>query len=161
MVLDTSCDAFAPVGNRLIREISYNVNAKVHGTLAADPLRDMVAFYTKTGKRRRVDEDFKHSVSHLSTSSELKPMEVCKQTNICSKASGVEYKVNSVKASRLASKRTLSCEGVVIMADDSSGHGKPSESTLLSLIFDAEKNKMSAGQPMVSIKVFVSSILAV
>ena len=27
VVLDTSCDAFAPVGNRLIREISYNVNA--------------------------------------------------------------------------------------------------------------------------------------
>jgi hypothetical protein len=155
-ICDTTCDAFVPVGNRLVREVAFMANVRIQGATAADPLRDMVAFYTNTGKRRRIDEDFKQDVSHLSTSSELKPMEVCKQTGICAKTGIKEYKLEAVKSMRLASQRTLTCEGVTILADDSSGHGKPSESTLLSLIFDAEKNKMTPGQPMVSIPVFAT-----
>ena len=35
------------------------------------------------------------------------------------------------------------------MADDSSGHGKPSESTLMSIIFDGNAKLTAVGQPVV------------
>ena len=43
----------------------------------------------------------------------------------------------------------MQCDNVVGMAEDGSGHGKPAESTLLSIIWDAEANVAMAGQPQV------------
>ena len=58
--------------------------------------------------------------------------------------------LRKVKESREASRATMRCPGVVSMADDGSNHGKPAESTLLSLLWDYEANVGIAGQPMVS-----------
>ena len=41
------------------------------------------------------------------------------------------------------------CEGAVIFSEDGSGHGKPAESTSMSLIWDAEVNVCAPGQSKV------------
>jgi hypothetical protein len=154
LLWDTSCLAHAPMGNMMIREVRNAINHSVHGRPAADPLKDASPFVTAAGKRRRIDEDFKRNISKLSTNSDLKPMEACHVTKACSAQGVAKFQLSAVKANREASKDALTCNGVVIIADDSSGHGKPSESTLMSLIWDSETEFMAAGQPMVTTLVF-------
>ena len=149
LVIERDCDACAPIGRRLVMDVGLHIDGNLLKEAAADSLKDSWVYKTPAGKRRRVDEDFKLALSGLGTPDGDKMNDVARFTDMCSARTAYGASFSMVKARRLAAQRELTCQGVVIVADDSSGHGKPAESTLISLVHDGVANFTAHGQPQV------------
>jgi hypothetical protein len=143
------CAAFPTVFGRLMGSLTLELDAAILEMKAADLLKEMKGFKTVSGKRRRVDEDFKAALTELGTSDGYKIGDVARFTGLCGERSAYTASNVQVKARRAAAQRALTCSGVVVVADDASGHGKPAETTIMSLVCDAVEDYTAPGQPMV------------
>ena len=142
VLLDESCDAVTGLGNSLVREVAFYIHAKVKTMDSSDHLRNMRGFSART-KRRRVDADFRTALASLAVSSDLRPNDAARFSQLCSTTTATDALLENIKAQRFASKELMTCMGVVLLADDGSGHGKPKENTIMSLVFDAEAGQQS------------------
>ena len=137
------------LANALPKEIAFYCNCGVLAREEADPLKSARQFNGPGGKRRRIDPEFKEALVNLSVSDTTKPNTAATFTGTCTPQTATDCIVKALKSSKLACQEQMRCTGAVCMADDSSGHGKPSESTLMSIIFDGNAKLTAAGQPVV------------
>jgi hypothetical protein len=150
LAFDKNCDCYRPLFEKLVQGCFSH---HVAGMLESDPaniLRTARVFETPSGKKRRVDEDFKKELATLNVESGIKPTTLCAFSAMGSDVVAKDCQRSFIKGAQLASQNQLKCEGVVIFCEDGSGHGKPAESTSMSLIWDANANLCSPGIPKVS-----------
>ena len=112
-------------------------------------MKDVKVMRGASGKRRRMDEDLRAALGSVAVDSGLKSQTVLSVLDCGNDRSCYDSMIRKVKESRQASKDALLCTGVVSWTDDGSSHGKPAESTLLSIIWDYEAKLGTSGQPMV------------
>ena len=149
LMCDDTCGASLGFFNKLTFRLAHAIDGSVFDALPADPLKDSIGYHVVDGKKRRIDEDFKAALTGLTVQSGIKPVQVCKFTGVASEWVSGDAMQNFVKAHIVAGKNQLTCKGVVCACDDSSGHGKPKESTQVGVIYDARANKAGVVQPMV------------
>ena len=149
ILFDNSCASYCALANRLPKEIAFYCDCGILAREEADPLKSARQFNGPGGKRRRIDPEFKDAIVKLSVSDATKPNTAASFTGTCSAKTATDCIVKGLKSSKLACQNQMRCTGAVCMADDSSGHGKPSESTLMSIIFDGNAKLTAVGQPVV------------
>ena len=149
-VNEEKCGAYDDLLDVMFHNIRDHVEEYCTRTGAADPLRDTQVFRTISGKRRRMDEDLRASLGSMAVDGGVRAGSAVKLLDCGGQRCPYDAMLRKVKELREASRATMRCTGVVSMADDGSNHGKPAESTLLSLLWDYEANVGIAGQPMVS-----------
>ena len=149
LLADSACGSIGDLFNRMLHNIADHINQRVLCLDAADPLKDTKILKTPLGKRRRLDEDTETALGQIGVASGPKSTSVVKLFGIGSDRLSYDVVLKYVKETRQAAQSTLTCTGVVCMTDDGSGHGKPSESTLLSIVWDAGVQEGCPGQPIV------------
>jgi hypothetical protein len=146
----TQCGAMRSLCTRFISNLSAHIDASVLASKGANPLKDMRSLNTETGKRRRLDEDFRDAIGKLTVQSGIKGVQVSMLTEHGTSKTAYDCMIMSVKQQREASRQMMPCNGTVVVADDGSGHGKPSENTLLGILWDADAGFCTALQPQVN-----------
>ena len=146
---DCDCIALRPLAMSYFKNVADHIDASVKAMGHADPLKDIRVLKTENGKRRRVDEDWRRAVAKVNVQSGIHAAQTAKFQDIAEPKTIYDTIVGELKAQRVAARETMQFDNVVGMAEDGSGHGKPAESTLLSIIWDAEANVAMAGQPQV------------
>ena len=149
LTTDSACGALGDLFDRMLHNIAVRINQCVLRLDAADPLEDTKVLKTPHGKRRRLDEDTETALGQIGVASSPESTSVVKLLGRGSDKLSYDVTIKHVKETRQAAQSTLTCTGVVCMTDDSSGHGKASESTLLSVVWDAGVQEGCHGQPIV------------
>jgi hypothetical protein len=146
---DRDCECYQPLYEKLMDACFVQHAGGMEAVATSNILKTAVTYQTEAGKRRRIDEDFKAEMSKLNVESGIKPTTLVSFTDMGSgqMARGCQHVF--LKACQLSSQKVMLCEGAVIFSEDGSGHGKPAESTSMSLIWDAEVNVCAPGQPKV------------
>ena len=157
LAFETDCLALDLLWVRLVYKTSVLVDQDLDRRNTSILRKDYTPMMTVNGKRRRVDEDFKLGVMDMTIQSGLRTGQMVVLTDMGVPSLARDCEQLSVKSKQVAAQESLTCAGVVCVADDSSGHGKPSESTNVSLIWDAKQNLCAVGQPMVKLNIFKSS----
>ena len=149
IMFNRDCVVYGPLANKLFHALACYHVAGMDKFQAADVLKRSKVLTTPLGKKRRLDGDFKLALGELTVDSGIKPTTVVKFLDMGSPHVAQNSQYQQVKTTQWCARRSLTCEGVVCMADDGSMHGKPAENTSMSLVWDARANYGAAGQPMV------------
>ena len=119
-------------------------------------LHEPMQLSTPTGKRRRIDEDFKTALMNQGIGADcVKASTILRFTKIADQTYTQTMMSTFLKMMRESSKRSMTCTGVVLMSDDASAHGVPAEDTNVSLVVDATVGIANYGPPMVRICVLL------
>lgn len=146
---ERECDAAREVSYKLFDHVSNIVAKAMHDKGKIDPLKDLRALATSC-KRRRIDEDARSALLSFGAGhGRMNSRTASLSFDVGTEKTAHNEQLFSVKCQRLASAREITCTGAVITADDSSGHGKPSENTLLSIVWDGVTNVTAPGIPVV------------
>jgi hypothetical protein len=149
-LFDSQCEATKHVFLNLLDHMDELITKYMWEQEGADVLTESVPFYTPKGKRRRICEDFRDTLTQTKVDCFIRPTQVVQFLDMADSSTCAVWAINDCKAYRSAAQRDLTMEGVVCHADDSSGHGKPAESTLMGVVWDARARQCAIPMPTVT-----------